>query len=192
MYGKRLGRNNYTHQRGFIGIEITNNTAEKQNLKFLGLRHRHYQKQGVVLKNILNDTIFDNSDITMLSDWIMSVGLLRINSIILHSSLMYGAFDGKAFSLTNTYATGRQENTRLLWNSYLNPYRHDNQQVKIINQFSLDWTTELMQTEIHAGEIVTIIFDLGRNHSEKEMDELYSKVNSQFSKSKRRKLLLIL
>lgn len=183
------GRNNFTHQKGYIGIEITNNTPETQDLKFLGIRHRHYRKNGVELKNIFNDTVYDDSDLTMLINWIMSVGRIQSTSVLLASSLTYGNMGKKILQLTETDYVGRQQAIDFNWFSHAQPgftYRS----VRINHPFLISFMTEMSQTSIEAGEVVTIIFDLNKFHSEEQMDDIIAQCNRKFSKEKRRKILL--
>lgn len=183
---------NYTHQKSFFGIEIINNTAEKKDLRFLGMQHRHFQQKGVELRNLFNDTVYDDTDMTMLFDWLLSVGSIQAQSITFNSSLLYGAFSGKKFGVKATSYNGQPMYFERCLQSMIDHGQFNPTVVRLHTSVVIDAWTELSQTCIEAGERFIIIFNLGRDDSHSVMDDIVSKANNTFSKEKRRKILLIM
>ena len=68
---KRKERDRILGRDQTVAIEIVNNTGETKHVKFLGYQHRHFMEKGVTIRNIFNDTLYDDGELTQLINMIM-------------------------------------------------------------------------------------------------------------------------
>jgi hypothetical protein len=189
MY-RRKESDYYTHKKSIIGIEITNNSPETKNIRFLGLQHRHFRDKSISLKNIFDDTLFDDGELTMLINWIQSVGAIRVMMTSFNTSLSYRGFGDKCFSIKNE-RNGASMMCPFHLTNYRDPQQLNQHAVSIPSVYVLDFFTELSQTEIEAGERLVIIFHLNPRERD-SLDTVIAEADKVFNKEKKRKILLII
>lgn len=173
--------------RPLMGVEIINNDAESKDLKFLGMEHRwHMHRSGLSVRSILGDVIYEDSNMSILIDYLFQKRNTQVFSIIFHTSLLYGAFNGKSFQISSQeYGGKRQDNFHL--SKYVN--KIDSTKAEIETMFYADFRTHVEQTKIEPGERLMILFDLGSRQFH-GMEDMIEKANKLYGADKRRKILL--
>ena len=201
----------YTHERSQFGIEITNNTSERQSLNFLGMYHRHkFDKNKLQVKTIAGDTLFDDTDMIMLSNWIQSVGIVNIGMTVFQTSLLYGSFNGKQFGIKSHDAFGNIGQRNLALSRYRQQHEFKTNITQIHEVYIIAWQTELSMTNIEPGEILIIVFFINMvrrrqvldmtpqwehtnmRQEEANVDILLRDMEKKFGADKRKKLLLLI
>ncbi len=182
----------HTHVKPVIGIEITNNTPEVQNLTFLGMYHRHKCNRMLKLRNIISDTLYDDHDLAMLNDWILSVGNICVNAIYFTTSLSYGMFDNKVFTVKVKDISGCENIAKFSLSNFFDVRQYRANYIRIDRQFILDFWTELSQTHIEPGEIFQIYFNLNTERYSDKFEKLIKESDQLFNKDQKRKLLLLM
>lgn len=173
-----------------MGLEIVNNTPEVQSLKFFSELHRHHMhKTNLSVRSILDDHVYEDRDLSLLTGFIFDYRQLRIFATIFNTSLLYGAFNGKRFSVNVRRRMGNLESKSFNMSEYV---KKDNPNAaEIASDFVIDFWTELEQTSIEAGERLLLLFDLG-NRKFHGMNDITERANKLFGAEKRKKILLML
>jgi len=180
---KALGRDTQ------IAIEIVNNTGETHDLTFLGMEYRHHLKKGISIKNVFDDTLYDDGELLQLSSMIMSAPLM-FSGIMFQTSLLYGGFSGKTFSISKKNAMhGGSTLDNFVLHNYMSPATFSGQVLSIHKTFILDMFTELKQTSIKAGERLILILLPTRNDG--RIEDLVKGLEATLTKDKKRKFLFI-
>lgn len=173
-----------------MGLEIINNTAETQSLKFFSHLHRHHMaRTPLSVRSILGDNVYEDKDLSLLTGFIFDYHSLRIFATVFNTSLLYGAFKGKRFQVTAHQTWNGTHNASFPVSDFV---KKDNPTTaEIVECFMVNFTTELEQTNIEAGERLLILFDLG-NRNIGGTNEMIEKANMLYGAEKRRKILLTL
>lgn len=172
----------------FMGLEIINNTPETQSLQFFGMAHRHHiWKSNLSIRTIFGDTVYEDKEMSLITHFLQDYHSLRIYATMFHTSLLYGAFNGKRFSVTvHGHRYDGCESRSFDLSKYTrenNPTRADLHEV-----FGMNFFAECEQTGIEAGERLLILFDLGNRNF--HMQDAVEKANKLYGSEKRRKILL--
>lgn len=173
-----------------MGLEIINSTAETQSLNVFSPMHRHYMaKTPLSVRSILGDNVYEDKDLSLLTGFIFDYHKLRVFGTIFNTSLLYGAFKGKRFSLTLHRRMNGQQCASFDISERVK--ENDPTTAELHESFILDFFTELEQTRIEAGERLLILFDLG-NRNIGGTNKMIEKANSLYGADKRKKILLTL
>lgn len=172
-----------------MGVEIINNTAETHELKFLGAGHRHYMhKSPLSVRSILGDTVYEDRDLRILTDYIYEARYTRIFATLLNTSLLYGAFKGKRFSIKVRRRFQDMQSASFNVSEYV---KDNSTSAEIDSMFEIDFFSEFEQTNIEAGERLMILFNLGSREFH-GMNDMIEKANKLYGEEKKKKILLIM
>lgn len=176
-----------------IGIAIHNDSDAPVSLSFFEDRLRNpflKYPEGVTVKSLFEDVLFDDGHLLELQQWIMSKGHVNISSTRLHAS---ETLRDKIYSIRQHYPTGeiRQYDFPFMED----PFRYTSNVTDIIEQYTISANTSLALGSVNAKETVNICLFIHQTSAQKDFDAMRNSLAQKYASSntyenKRRYLLL--